>query len=95
MVYFFLGMQANVETGLTAAEATAAFEKFGPNELPDNSKSKIMMFLGFFWGPMPCMIWAAIIIELAQAIVTGDGASSVLVVRGDCAFVFVFFVVVK
>ena len=36
----------------------------------------VLVFLSFFWGPMPCMIWAAIIIELAQGILTGDGARS-------------------
>jgi hypothetical protein len=35
----------------------------------------VLVFLLFFWGPMPCMIWAAIIIELAQGILTGDGGS--------------------
>jgi H+-transporting ATPase len=28
------------------------------------------MFLGYFWGPMPVMIWVAIIIELAKALIT-------------------------
>ena len=43
-------------------------EKHGWNELEEKKRNPILMFLAFFWGPMPCMIWAAIIIELAQAI---------------------------
>lgn len=28
-------------------------------------------FLSYFWGPMPIMIWVAIIIELIKGIYTG------------------------
>ena len=31
------------------------------------------MFLAYFWGPMPIMIWVAIIIELVKGILTGEG----------------------
>jgi H+-transporting ATPase len=31
------------------------------------------MFLSYFWGPMPVMIWIAIIIELVKGILTGAG----------------------
>ena len=34
----------------------------------------ILMFLSYFWGPMPCMIWVAIIIELVKGIISGEGA---------------------
>jgi H+-transporting ATPase len=47
--------------------------QFGYNELPEKKKSKIMQFLGYLWGPMPCMIWVAIIIELAKASLVGEG----------------------
>ena len=33
----------------------------------------LLLFLSYFWGPMPCMIWVAIIIELAKGILTGEG----------------------
>lgn len=33
----------------------------------------LLLFLSYFWGPMPCMIWVAIIIELVKAILTGEG----------------------
>ena len=32
-----------------------------------------MQFLGYLWGPMPCMIWVAIVIELAKASLVGEG----------------------
>jgi H+-transporting ATPase len=65
-------VQANKEKGLTTEEAAVLLEQYGPNELADGKKNKLLMFLGFFWGPMPVMIWAAIIIELIQAVLTGD-----------------------
>ncbi|CAE7889613.1 H1B, partial [Symbiodinium sp. KB8] len=30
-------------------------------------------FLSYFWGPTPIMIWAAIVIEVIKAAITGDG----------------------
>lgn len=45
---------------------------------PRACSNKLLLFLSFFWGPMPVMIWVAIIIELAQAIITGEGESSKL-----------------
>lgn len=33
----------------------------------------LLLFLGYLWGPMPIMIWAAIIIELVKSILVGEG----------------------
>ena len=39
---------------LTAAEATQRLGKYGPNALEEKKKSELAVFLGFFWGPIPC-----------------------------------------
>ena len=49
--------------GLTSAQASANFEKYGPNKLPEKKVSKIFLFFQQLWQPMPIMIWIAIIIE--------------------------------
>jgi H+-transporting ATPase len=37
-----------------------------PNALPEKKVNPILKFLSYYWGPMPFMIWAAIIIEAAR-----------------------------
>ena len=51
----------------------AQFKIFGKNELPEKIRNPILMFLSYFTGPMPTMIWVAIFIELAKAILVGEG----------------------
>jgi H+-transporting ATPase len=63
---------ANKISGLTEAQVADLRLQFGWNELDEKKRNPLLMFLAFFWGPMPCMIWAAIIIELSQAILTGE-----------------------
>lgn len=60
------------ETGLTTGEIDGLREKWGFNELEEEEINPFLQFLGYFWGPMPGMIWAAIIIELAKA-ASGNG----------------------
>lgn len=48
-------------------------EKWGKNELPEKVRNPILMFLSYFTGPMPTMIWVAILIELSKAILIGEG----------------------
>jgi len=59
--------------GYTDAEAAAALDRDGPNELEEKEENALLQFLGYFWGPMPIMIWIAIIIEVVKAATTGDG----------------------
>jgi len=49
--------------GLTQEEAEARLFQFGRNELPDNSKSKLKIFLELIIQPMACMIWMAAAVE--------------------------------
>jgi H+-transporting ATPase len=49
--------------GLTAAEAATRLAKDGPNELPEKKENLLLKFLGYFWGPIPWMIEAAVILS--------------------------------
>lgn len=67
--------KTNPTTGLTEAEAAQRLEQFGYNELVEESVNPFLKFLSYFWGPMPCMIWLAIIIEMVKAFTVTDGWS--------------------
>jgi len=51
------------EAGLSDADVTTRLLEFGRNELVSKRKSKLEVFVSKFKGPMPYMIWLAIIIE--------------------------------
>ncbi|PNX52308.1 MAG: metal-transporting ATPase, partial [Thermoplasmata archaeon M9B2D] len=50
-------------TGLSSEEAKARFERYGPNELLEKKVNPILRFLRYFWGPIPFMIEAAMILS--------------------------------
>lgn len=52
-------------TGLTTAEAEELLKEYGLNELPSKKTPKWLIFLRLLWGPMPAVLWVAIIIEFA------------------------------
>jgi H+-transporting ATPase len=58
---------ANADTpkGLTSDEARGRLQKFGPNAMPDTSVHPFRMALEKFWAPVPWMLEAAIVLELA------------------------------
>jgi magnesium-transporting ATPase (P-type) len=62
------GLEPTPPEGLTSAEASNRLERFGFNELPEKERNACLHFLSYFWGPMPCMIWVAMALELAQAL---------------------------
>jgi len=51
--------------GLTSAEAANLLALHGKNMLPEKIIPKWYIFVEQLWQPMPLMIWAAVIIELA------------------------------
>jgi H+-transporting ATPase len=51
--------------GLTAAEAEFRLKNAGPNSMPDTALHPLRMALAKFWAPVPWMLEAAILLELA------------------------------
>ena len=51
--------------GLTSDEARRRLAKSGPNAMPDTSAHPVRMALEKFWAPVPWMLEAAIVVELA------------------------------
>eukprot|EP00644_Phytophthora_capsici_P011440 jgi/Phyca11/535506/estExt2_fgenesh1_pg.C_PHYCAscaffold_370049 len=51
------------ESGLSTVEASRRLKIFGPNELETKEKSPWVKLAEQFWGPMPIMIWLAILVE--------------------------------
>ena len=59
-----LASLSSSKNGLTTSNATERLQKFGPNEIPEKKKSPLVNFLKNFWGPIPWMIEAAVIMSL-------------------------------
>jgi len=51
--------------GLTSGEACARLKKFGPNAMPDMGLHPVRMALEKFWAPVPWMLEAAIVLQVA------------------------------
>ncbi len=49
--------------GLTQAEAQKRLTQYGPNELEEKKTNPFLQFLSYFWGPIPWMIEAAVILS--------------------------------
>src|ERR1017187_1391546 len=52
-------------TGPTSDEARRRLEKFGPNAVPDTALDPLRRALTQFWAPVPWMLEAAVVLELA------------------------------
>ena len=51
--------------GLTEAEAEKRLAQYGPNDIAEKKTNAILKFLSYFWGPIPWMIEAAVILSAA------------------------------
>jgi H+-transporting ATPase len=49
--------------GLTDVEAKKRLSQYGPNEIKEEKTNFILKFLSYFWGPIPWMIEAAVILS--------------------------------
>ena len=49
--------------GLTQDEAHKRLAKYGPNEIEEKKTNQFLKFLSYFWGPIPWMIEAAVILS--------------------------------
>ncbi len=59
-------LQAELRTspnGLSQAEAQKRLSQYGPNELEEKQTNAFLKFLSYFWGPIPWMIEAAVILS--------------------------------
>ncbi len=59
-------LESQLETspkGLSAAEARRRLDQYGPNELHEEAVNPLLKFLTYFWGPIPWMIEAAILLS--------------------------------
>jgi H+-transporting ATPase len=53
--------------GLSGAEAQERLTQYGPNEIEEKKDNPFLKFLTYFWGPIPWMIEAAVVLSaLAQ-----------------------------
>ena len=51
--------------GLTQAEAEKRLAQYGPNQIAEKKTNELLKFLTYFWGPIPWMIEAAVILSAA------------------------------
>ena len=49
--------------GLSQAEAQTRLTQYGPNEIEEKKSNPFLKFLTYFWGPIPWMIEAAVILS--------------------------------
>jgi H+-transporting ATPase len=49
--------------GLSEAEAQKRLAHYGPNEIEEKKTNSLLKFLSYFWGPIPWMIEAAVILS--------------------------------
>ena len=49
--------------GLTQAEAQKRLAQYGPNAIEEKKTNQYLKFLSYFWGPIPWMIEAAVILS--------------------------------
>jgi H+-transporting ATPase len=57
--------KAPAQDGLSSEEARRRLAKVGPNTMPDTSAHPLRMALEKFWAPVPWMLEAAVVLELA------------------------------
>lgn len=53
------------EKGLTSADAAERLVTYGPNKLPEESRSAILVYLSYMWNPLSWAMEAAAIIAIA------------------------------
>ena len=71
---------ASSPKGLTQAEAEQRLTKHGPNELAERKENRLRKFLGYYWGPIPWMIEAAVVLSAIVRHWTDFGIILVLLV---------------
>jgi len=49
--------------GLSQTEASKRLAQYGPNEIEEKKTNELLKFLSYFWGPIPWMIEAAVVLS--------------------------------
>ncbi|HKI74156.1 MAG TPA: plasma-membrane proton-efflux P-type ATPase [Pseudomonadales bacterium] len=49
--------------GLSQSEAETRLSQYGPNEIEERKANPLLKFLSYFWGPIPWMIEAAVVLS--------------------------------
>ena len=71
-----LGGQADSRPlGLTEADAQQRLRRYGPNAIPERRSHPLLTLLGKFWGPIPWMLEATILLQL----LLGKGAEAAII----------------
>ncbi|MHA7663146.1 plasma-membrane proton-efflux P-type ATPase [Mycolicibacterium sp. HS_4_1] len=74
--------------GLTAAEVMQRLQHYGPNEIAERRSNPILVFLGYFWAPIPWMIEVALLLSvLARHWTDAVIIAVLLMMNGLVAFV--------
>jgi H+-transporting ATPase len=68
------------QSGLTSEEARRRLKTLGPNTMPDTSAHPLRMAVEKFWAPVPWMLEAAIVLELALGKYVEAGIIAILLV---------------
>jgi H+-transporting ATPase len=61
--------------GLTEAEAQRRLKQYGPNEIPERRSHPLLTLLGKFWGPIPWMLEATILLQ----VLLGKGGEAAII----------------
>ncbi len=56
-------LDSDATAGLSEAEATRRLERYGPNGIEERRKNPILVFLAYFWGPIPWMLEVACVLS--------------------------------
>jgi H+-transporting ATPase len=59
-----LSPEATTPIGLTSAEARRRLNEFGSNAVSEEAPSRWRVFTVKFWGPIPWMLEAAMVVEI-------------------------------
>jgi H+-transporting ATPase len=57
------GKLSTGKTGLSSSEVEKRLIQYGPNEISEKKANPLLKFLGYFWGPIPWMIEAAVLMS--------------------------------
>ncbi len=58
-----LSRLSSAKDGLSSLEVEKRLQQYGSNEIPEKKANPLIKFLSYFWGPIPLMIEAAVIMS--------------------------------